>query len=138
MVLRKSFGGFSSERGSEVAAAWLTFIETCKLQKKAALDFFNRFFKMVTEGRSDIAHNRDFEMVSPAVYYFREYYEAVEEERDGEWTTATAIYDRLRKMASSGLNANGVARFGRHLANMPGLRQKRTSGGMAYLVHAKK
>ena len=36
-----------------MAAAWLTFIETCKLQKKAALDFFNGFFKMVTEGRSD-------------------------------------------------------------------------------------
>ena len=51
--LRKSFGGFSSERGGEVAAAWLTFIETCKLQKKAALDFFNGFFRMVTEGRCD-------------------------------------------------------------------------------------
>ena len=51
--LRKSFGGFSSEKGGEVAAAWLTFIETCKLQKKAALDFFNSFFKMVTEGRTD-------------------------------------------------------------------------------------
>ena len=51
--LRKNFGGFSSEKGGEVAAAWLTFIETCKLQKKAALDFFNDFFKSVTEGRSD-------------------------------------------------------------------------------------
>jgi len=51
--LRKSFGGFSSEKGGEVAAAWLTFIETCKLQKKAAFDFFNDFFKKVTEGRSD-------------------------------------------------------------------------------------
>ena len=51
--LRKSFGGFSSEKGGEVAAAWLTFIETCKLQKKAALDFFNEFFKSVIEGRSD-------------------------------------------------------------------------------------
>lgn len=51
--LRKSFGGFSSEMGGEVAAAWLTFIETCKLQKKAALDFFNGFFRMVTEGRND-------------------------------------------------------------------------------------
>ena len=85
-----------------------------------------------------IAHNRDFEMVPPAVYYFREHYEVVQDERDGEWTTATAIYDQLRKIAGSGLNANGVARFGRHLANMPGLRQKRLSGGMAYLVHAKK
>jgi hypothetical protein len=51
--LRKSFGGFSSERGGEVAAAWLTFIETCKLRQKAALDFFTGFFKMVTEGRCD-------------------------------------------------------------------------------------
>ena len=51
--LRKSFGGFSSEKGGEVAAAWLTFIETCKLQKKAAFDFFNDFFKKVTEGGSD-------------------------------------------------------------------------------------
>lgn len=51
--LRKSFGGFSSETGGKVAAAWLTFIETCKLQKKAALDFFNGYFKLVTEGRSD-------------------------------------------------------------------------------------
>ena len=47
------FPRFSSEKGGEVAAAWLTFIETCKLQKKAALDFFNGFFKSVTEGRSD-------------------------------------------------------------------------------------
>ena len=47
------FCGFSSEKGGEVAAAWLTFIETCKLQKKAAFDFFNDFFKKVTEGRSD-------------------------------------------------------------------------------------
>lgn len=30
-----------------------TYIETCKLQKKAALDFFNDFFRSVTEGRSD-------------------------------------------------------------------------------------
>ena len=51
--LRKSFGGFSSEKGGEVAAAWLTFIETCKLRKKAALDFFNEYFRRVTEGRSD-------------------------------------------------------------------------------------
>ena len=51
--LRKSFGGFSSEKGGEVAAAWLTFIETCKLQKKAALDIFNGFFKSVSEGRTD-------------------------------------------------------------------------------------
>jgi hypothetical protein len=90
------------------------------------------------EVQAVIAHNREFELVPPAVYYFKEYYEAVEDERDGEWTTATAIYDRLRKIAGSGLKANGVPRFGRYLKNMPGLRQKRLSMGMTYLVREKK
>ena len=86
------------------------------------------------EVQAVMAHNREFELVPPAIYYFKEYYEAVEDERDGEWKTPTAIYDRLRKIAGSGLKANSVARFGRYLKNMPGLRQKRISGGMAYLV----
>ena len=90
------------------------------------------------EVQAVIVHNREFELVPPAVYYFKEYYEAVEDERDGEWTTATAIYDRLRKIAGSGLKANGVPRFGRYLKNMPGLRQKRLSMGMTYLVREKK
>ena len=51
--LRKSFGGFCSEKGGEVAATWLTFIETCKFQKNAPLDFFHEFFKKITEGRAD-------------------------------------------------------------------------------------
>lgn len=33
--LQKSFGGFSSELDGEVAAAWLTFVESCKLQKSS-------------------------------------------------------------------------------------------------------
>ena len=90
------------------------------------------------EVQAVIAHNREFELVPPAIYYFKEYYEAVEDECDGEWTTATAIYDRLRKIAGSGLKANGVPRFGRYLKNMPGLRQKRQSMGMTYLVREKK
>ena len=51
--LRKSFGGFSSELGGEVAAAWLTFVETCKLQKKAALEVFNGYFQRIVAGRRD-------------------------------------------------------------------------------------
>lgn len=97
-----------------------------------------QFWFSPDEVQAVIAHNREFELVPPAVYYFKEYYEAVEDERDGEWTTATAIYDRLRKIAGSGLKANGVPRFGRYLKNMPGLRQKRLSMGMTYLVREKK
>lgn len=51
--LRKSFGGFSSEKGARTAATVLTFVETCKLKKKNVLDFFNGFFDMVVGGRTD-------------------------------------------------------------------------------------
>lgn len=51
--LRKNFGGFSSETGAVVAATYLTFVETCKLMKKTALDFFKGFFGMTSSGRTD-------------------------------------------------------------------------------------
>lgn len=59
--LRKSFGGFSSELGGEVAAAWLTFVETCKLQKKAALEVFNGYFQRIVAGR------RDYDLITEEV-----------------------------------------------------------------------
>lgn len=51
--LRKSFGGFSSEDGARTSAGYLTIIETCKLMKKAPLDFFRSFFNMIIDGRRD-------------------------------------------------------------------------------------
>ena len=59
--LRKSFGGFSSELGGEVAAAWLTFVESCKLQKKAALEVFNGYFQRIAQGR------RDYDLITEEV-----------------------------------------------------------------------
>ena len=59
--LRKSFGGFSSELGGAVAAAWLTFVESCKLQKKAALDVFMGYFQRIAEGR------RDYDLITEEV-----------------------------------------------------------------------
>ena len=59
--LRKSFGGFSSELGGAVAAAWLTFVESCKLQKKAALDVFRGYFQRIAEGR------RDYDLITEEV-----------------------------------------------------------------------
>ena len=59
--LRKSFGGFSSELGGEVAAAWLTFVESCKIQKKAALEVFNGYFQRIAQGR------RDYDLITEEV-----------------------------------------------------------------------
>lgn len=59
--LSKSFGGFSSKKGYETTAAYLNFIETCKLLKKPPFDFFRKYFEMVVTGR------RDYEAMTEAL-----------------------------------------------------------------------
>lgn len=85
-----------------------------------------------------IAHNRQFEVVPTAIQYFNEYFEVVNDESQGQWMSPTAIYDRLRQMVGSGLNANGVTVFGRYLKYVPGLKQRRLGRGRQYLVCEKK
>lgn len=63
--LRKNFGGFSSEQGARVTAAFLTFVETCKLMAMAPLDFFRGFFDMIVAGRRDYALMTEALLVKP-------------------------------------------------------------------------
>lgn len=74
---------------------------------------------------------------SPAVYYFNEYYEIVQNEAEGTWTSATAIYTNLRNKVGAGLKAEGVSVFGRYLKHIHGLRNKRSPGHELYLVREK-
>ena len=89
------------------------------------------------EVRQIMAHNREYEIIPPAVQYFREYYDIPQREEDGVWLSPTNIYEHLRRIAGSGLKANGVAAFGRYLNNMPHLQHRRTASGMLYLVKEK-
>ena len=84
-----------------------------------------------------MVHNRQFELKPPAVQYFNEYFEPAIDESEGQWKSPTAIYDRLRQVAGSGLKANGVAAFGRYLKMIPGLQQRRVGNSRQYLVHEK-
>ena len=86
------------------------------------------------EVRQIMAHNREYEIIPPAVQYFREHYDIPQREEDGVWLSPTNIYEHLRRIAGSGLKANGVAAFGRYLNNMPHLQHRRTASGMLYLV----
>jgi hypothetical protein len=90
------------------------------------------------EVKEIMEHNRQYQVMPPAVQYFNEYYEPAIDEKDGEWQSPTAIYDSLRKIAGSGLKANGVAAFGRHLWNMPELQRRRIGSSRQYLVKKKK
>ena len=44
-----------------LATVWLTFVESCKLQKKAALDVFRGYFQRIAEGR------RDYDLITEEV-----------------------------------------------------------------------
>ena len=90
------------------------------------------------EVKEIMAHNRQYEIIPPAVIYFNEYYEPAESERDGEWLSPTAIYESLRRIPGSGLKVKGVATFGRYLWNMPELKHDRITKGKIYLVRKKK
>lgn len=86
------------------------------------------------EVKAVMEHNRRYEQTPPAIQYFNEFFTVAEDESAGEWLSPTAIYDHLRRIAGSGLKANGVATFGRYLNKIPNIRQRRTKNGMQYLV----
>lgn len=86
------------------------------------------------EVKEIMAHNKQYEVIPPAIMYFKEYFEPAESTEDGEWLSPTAIYESLRSIPGSGLKMNGVIAFGRYLKNMPELKQNRRAKGQIYLV----
>ena len=86
------------------------------------------------ETKEIMEHNRQFQIIPPAIQYFNEYFEPAADEDSGTWLSSTAIFEELRSKAGSGLKANGVSSFGRYLRPTPGLKQKRTKNGVYYLV----
>ena len=89
------------------------------------------------EVKEIMAHNKQYQILPPAIQYFSEYFEVVDNEDDGEWMSVTAIYQALRKHAGSSLKVSGVNRFGRVLSNIEGIQKKRTNVGYKYLVREK-
>ena len=85
-------------------------------------------------------HNEQYQLLPPSMQYFYEYYEAAGNESDSgaAWMSPTAIYDELRRAAGAGLSAVGVSGFGRYLANVPSILQKRSKTGKLYLVKPRK
>ena len=58
-------------------------------------------------------------------------------EKDGQWMTAAAIHQVIKRYAGSAIKNGNIRRFGRFLANVDGLRQRRTRFGMEYFVSQK-
>ena len=97
-----------------------------------------RYWLDADETQELMDHNQQFQQLPPAVQFFRDCYDTPSDEQDGQWLSPTAVYQRLRKLVGSGLQVNGVNNFGRFLANLPGIQQRRTRSGRLYLVREKK
>lgn len=81
--------------------------------------------------------NMKFQMRSPEEMYFAECFEIPTTEKDGQWMTAAAIHQVIKRYAGSAVQNGNIRRFGRFLANTDGLRQRRTRFGMEYFVSQK-
>lgn len=81
-----------------------------------------------------IAHNRKYQMLSPAEQYFRLCFEVCQDPSEGEYMSAAAIFQRIKQVAGSSLGISAVTKFGQFLTNIDGIVRKRTKSGMVYLV----
>ena len=81
-----------------------------------------------------IAHNRKYQMLSPAEQYFRLCFEVCQDPSEGEYLSAAAIFQRIKQVAGSSLGISAVTKFGQFLTNIDGIVRKRNNSGMVYLV----
>ena len=103
-------------------------------QAQAALDKGEKGYFDAQQTQLLMESNKQFEVITPVEQYFRMCFEPTEDESQGEYLTAAEIFDQLKQRIGSSLKVNTLAPFGRKLAQMPGLKHKRTRIGTKYLV----
>lgn len=105
-------------------------------QAVALINSGERYWFNDVEVQEIMAHNRQFQILSPAEQWFNECFDVATDESDGQWLTCAAIYNRLKRYAGSSFKGN-LNHFGRVLNNMAGLSQRRSNTGKRYLVRSK-
>ena len=74
-------------------------------------------------------------MKSPAEQFFLDYFEPATEGQDGEWISASAIYNALKdKVGVSLLRTSSLSVFGLTLSNIPNLQKRQTRHNTEYFV----
>ena len=80
-------------------------------------------------------HNRQYQMNSPTEQYFGMLYEAADDgDSQGQWLTATQIFQYLRKVGGTALKQPNLIAFGRMLTNMEGMQRRHGVSGTEYWV----
>lgn len=83
-------------------------------------------------------NNRRYQQIDPVMQCFCESFTPTEDENEGTFMTAAAIFSELKAKYGASLEAKSLLSFGRCLKNIEGLKRKRTMKGTEYLVIRRK
>lgn len=103
-------------------------------QAQALLDEGIPYWFDERETQLIMQNNRQFQVKTPAEQFFHELYEPVADEKRGEWLTAAAMLQQIRKVAGQLVRQANLINFGRMLANIEGMHRRHGRSGTEYLV----
>lgn len=83
-------------------------------------------------------NNRRYQQIDPVMQCFSESFMPTEDENEGTFMTAAAIFSELKAKYGASLEAKSLLSFGRCLKNIDGLKRKRTMKGTEYLIIKRK
>ena len=83
-------------------------------------------------------NNRRYQQIDPVMQCFSESFTPTEDENEGTFMTAAAIFSELKAKYGASLEAKSLLSFGRCLKNIDGLKRKRTMKGTEYLIIKRK
>ena len=82
-------------------------------------------------------HNQQFQLRSPAISFFFDYFLPTDDETVGEWLSASAILTEVKSRAKGAMPVPTLNKFARELHHQPGIRTKATKNSTVYLVQRK-
>jgi hypothetical protein len=107
-------------------------------QAMHALHQHDAYYFSPNETQEILEWNRQFSVKTAADHYFFDYFEPAEPTGDGEWVTASAIFEYLKKKVGiSLLKPANVSSFGRMLSGISCLKKRQTKYGSEYFVRRK-
>ena len=107
-------------------------------QAMQALHRHEPYFFGHEETQQIIEWNKRFSVKTAAEQFFFDYFEPAKNTDEGQWMSATAIFEYLKqKVGVSMLKPLNVSHFGRKLSAIPGLKKHITCTNTTYLVKSK-
>ena len=108
-------------------------------QAMHALHQHESYYFTPNETQQILEWNKKFGVKTPATHFFFNYFEPAMEGEEGEWISASAIFEHLKKeVGISALKPANISVFGRMLSTISGLQKRETRYCSEYFVKRKR